>query len=110
MNTATATAPATAPASISDNPAQNRFETTIEGHTAYVDYKLDGKTISFEHTIVPDALQGRGLGGQLVKACLDAARERSLSVTPVCAVFVGYMKKRPETQDLLSAEGRKAIA
>ncbi len=105
MSTATATAPAT----IADNPAQNRFETTIDGHVAFVDYKLDGKTISFEHTIVPDALQGRGLGGQLVQACLASARERSLSVTPVCQVFIGYMKKRPETQDLLSAEGRKAM-
>ena len=97
------------PATVIDNPSANRFETTIENHVAYVDYKLDGKTISFEHTIVPDALQGRGLGGQLVQACLASARERSLSVTPVCAVFVGYMKKRPETQDLLSAEGKKAI-
>lgn len=97
------------PATIADNPAENRFETTIEGHVAYVDYKLDGKTIYFEHTIVPDALQGRGLGGQLVQACLASARARGLSVTPVCAVFVGYMKKRPETQDLLSVEGKKAI-
>jgi uncharacterized protein len=105
MSTETATAPAT----IVDNPSKNRFETTIEGHTAYVDYLLDGKTISFEHTTVPEALQGRGLGGLLVKACLIAARDRGLSVTPVCPVFVGYMKKRPETQDLLSDAGRKAL-
>ena len=98
-----------APATIVDNPAAKRFETTIEGHTAFVDYILDGKTISFEHTIVPDALQGRGLGGQLVQACLASARERGLAVTPVCAVFVGYMKKRPETHDILSADGKKAI-
>ena len=98
-----------APAVITDNPAKNRFETTIDGHMAKVDYKLDGNTIHFEHTTVPDALQGRGLGGQLVQACLKAARERGLSVVPVCPVFVGYMKKRPETHDLLSAEGKKAI-
>ncbi len=100
---------ASTPAVIRDNPAENRFETEIEGHIAKVDYKLDGKTISFEHTTVPDALQGRGLGGQLVQACLASARERGLSVTPVCPVFVGYMKKRPETHDILSADGKKAI-
>ncbi|MEA5097077.1 MAG: GNAT family N-acetyltransferase [Burkholderiaceae bacterium] len=101
---------ASTPAVIRDNPAENRFETEIEGHIAKVDYILNGNTISFEHTTVPDALQGRGLGGQLVQACLASARERGLSVTPVCPVFVGYMKKRPETHDLLSPAGKKAIA
>lgn len=100
---------ASTPATIVDNPTENRFETTIEGHLAKVDYKLDDKTITFKHTTVPDALQGRGLGGQLVLACLASARERGLSVVPECPVFIGYMKKRPETQDILSAEGRKAI-
>ena len=99
----------TAPAVINDNPSANRFETEIEGHTAKVDYKLDGKTISFEHTTVPEALQGRGLAGQLASTCLASARERGLSVTPVCEVFIGYMKKRPETHDLLSAEGKKTL-
>ena len=98
-----------APAVIIDNPAEKRFETTIEGHMAKVDYKIDGNTIYFEHTTVPEALQGRGLGGQLVQACLKAARENNMTVVPVCPVFVGYMKKRPETHDLLSAEGKKAI-
>ena len=98
-----------APAVITDNPAEKRFETAIDGHMAKVDYKVDGNTISFEHTTVPEALQGRGLGGQLVQACLASARERKMSVTPVCQVFVGYMKKRPETHDLLSDEGKKAI-
>ena len=96
-------------ASITDNPSRNRFETELEGHTAEVVYKLDGQTISFEHTTVPEALQGRGLAGQLAHACLTSARERNLAVTPVCAVFVNYMKKRPETHDLLSSEGRKTL-
>ncbi|MBS1187433.1 MAG: hypothetical protein H6R04_1451 [Burkholderiaceae bacterium] len=94
---------------IRDNPAANRFETEIEGHMAKVEYKLDGKTITFEHTTVPDALQGRGLAGQLASTCLASARERGLSVTPVCQVFINYMKKRPETHDLLSPEGQKSL-
>lgn len=97
------------PASIRDNPAENRFETEIDGHLAKVEYKLDGRTIVFEHTIVPEALQGRGLAGQLAQTCLASARERGLSVTPVCPVFVNYMKKRPETHDLLSSEGKSAL-
>ncbi len=96
-------------ADIIDNPSKNRFETEIEGHTAEVVYKLDGQVISFEHTTIPEALQGRGLAGQLAHTCLASARERGLAVMPQCAVFVNYMKKRPETHDLLSPEGRKAL-
>ena len=100
---------ATAPANVVDNPSEKRFETVIDGHTAKVDYTTEGNIISFLKTTVPDELQGRGLGGQLVQAALSSARSKGQSVTPVCAVFVGYMKKRPETHDLLSADGKKAI-
>ena len=100
----------TAPATVIENPAEKKFETVIDGHTAYVDYTVEGNTIAFEHTIVPEALQGRGLAGQLASACLASAREKGQSVTPVCQVFIGYMKKRPETHDLLSEAGKKAIA
>lgn len=96
-------------AEIIDNPSKNRFEAEVEGHTAKVAYKLDGGTICFEHTTIPEALQGRGLAGQMAQTCLASARERGLAVTPECAVFVNYMKKRPETHDLLSAEGRKKL-
>lgn len=96
-------------ADIIDNPSKSRFETEIEGHTAEVVYKLDGQVICFEHTTIPEALQGRGLAGQMANTCLTSARERGLSVTPECAVFVNYMKKRPETHDLLSEEGRKKL-
>jgi len=101
---------ATTPAVIVDNPAENRFETVIDGHVAKVDYKIDGTTITLEHTTVPEALQGRGLAGQLMKAAMDFARQRGLSIVPVCEIAVGFMKKRPETHDLLTTEGLKAIA
>lgn len=94
---------------IVDNPKEKRFETTIEGHTAKVDYELKGNDIAFTHTTVPEELQGRGLAGKLVQKCLESARERNLKVTPVCEVVIGYMKKRPETHDLLSEEGKKTI-
>lgn len=98
------------PATIVNNAELSQFETVVEGHTAKVGYKLEGDAISFEHTTIPEPLQGRGLAGQLAQASLQSARERSLAVTPVCAVFVNYMKKRPETHDLLSEKGKEIIA
>jgi len=93
-----------------DNPAKNRFEATVEGHTATMKYKLKDNTMTVEHTTVPPELQGRGLAGKLAQTCIETARERGLTITPVCEVVLGYMKKRPETHDLLSEEGKKAIS
>jgi hypothetical protein len=100
---------APAPANIVDNKAEHRFETTVEGHTASLEYKLQGNTIILEHTAVPEELQGRGLAGQLAQAGMAAARERGLSVEPVCPVVFGYIKKHPETKELLTEKAKKVF-
>lgn len=87
---------------IHDNQAASRFETVIEGHLAEITYRLDGQTITFVHTLVPDALAGRGLGGKLAKAALESAQERGLTVVPQCPFVAGYLQKHPEYQSLLA--------
>lgn len=98
-----------APVSVHDNPARQRFEYALEGETAVATYELTGRVITFTHTVVPPALQGRGVGTQLVMASLAAARERGLHVVPQCPMFAGYMRKHPETLDLLTDEGRALL-
>ena len=61
------------------------------------------------HTVVPEPLRGRGIATQLVVAALASVRERGLKVIPQCAVFEAYMRKHPETQDLLAPEGRAQL-
>ena len=96
-------------ARVTDNPAQNRFEITIDGHHAVAIYDLAPGVITFLHTLVPEELQGRGLARDLVLAGLASARERGLAVVPKCPVFAAYMRKHVETQDLLSPEGRALL-
>ena len=86
---------------VHDNPAEGRFETSVDGTTAFAEYRLDGDRIAFTHTIVPPALEGRGVGSALVRAALDAARERGLKVVPRCSFVAAYMRRHPETLDLL---------
>ncbi|MBS7539498.1 GNAT family N-acetyltransferase [Ancylobacter lacus] len=86
---------------VRDNPQASRFETTIEGHTAFAQYILADGLIIFTHTEVPPELGGRGIATQLVEAGLHTARQRGLSVLPRCSVFGRYMLKHPETHDLL---------
>jgi uncharacterized protein len=89
---------------VRDNPAQNRFETEIEGHTAFVDYKRHGDTIWFTHTEVPKALEGRGVGSALAKHVLDYAMTNSLHVVASCPFIAEYIESHPEYGALLASK------
>ncbi len=86
---------------VKDNPDAHRFEADVDGAQAIAMYEIDGDTITFLHTEVPQALRGRGIGSQLVEAALEAARGRGLRVVPQCPMFAGYIEAHPDTQDLL---------
>jgi hypothetical protein len=85
-----------------DNRAEAEFELTVEGHQAVAAYQLEGDTIVFTHTIVPGAIEGRGVGSRLIRGALDLVRDRGLKVVPQCPFVRAYMDKHPETRDLLA--------
>jgi hypothetical protein len=85
---------------IVNNTAASRFEATVEGQTAITDYTIRDGVMTMPHTVVPTALEGRGIAGQLVAAAMAHARANGLKVNPVCSYVAAYMKRRPELQDL----------
>ncbi len=87
---------------ITHNVAQHRFEARIEGTLAHCDYRLDGTVLQLIHTEVPAALEGRGIAARLVAAALAWARAEGLSVVPVCSYVRAYMRRHPETADLIA--------
>ncbi len=87
---------------VQNNIIAGQFEVRLEGHTALVAYLLDAGQIILDHTEVPPALEGRGIGSALAKAALDYARQRSLAVVPLCPFVRGYLKRHPEYHDLLA--------
>jgi predicted GNAT family acetyltransferase len=99
----------TPPLVVIDNPDHHRYQATVDGHVAVAIYSLAGATITFIHTLVPEALQGRGIASRLVTGALASVRERGLKVIPQCPVFAAYMKKHAEVQDLLAPEGRALL-
>ena len=100
----------TAALKIWDNPGEHRFEADLgDGSLALAEYKLVPGKIIFTHTEVPSAHEGQGIGSALVRFALDAARERSLTVVPLCPFFAAYMKKHAEVQDLLDSTGREKL-
>ncbi len=87
---------------ITHRPAEHRFVLTDEGvdltHVEYVDHE---GVWFITHTFTEPAARGRGLAAVIVKASLDAARERGVRVRPVCPFVVDYIDAHPEYRDLL---------
>jgi predicted GNAT family acetyltransferase len=87
---------------VTDNPARQRFELTVDGHTAFTAYALAGDVITFTHTVVPKELAGRGVGSTLARGALDNVRARHLKVIAECPFIAAYIAKHDEFADLLA--------
>ena len=87
---------------VSHNQENHRFELTVDGHLAVLDYMLTGDFIIFMHPGVPPAIGGRGLGSKLVKTGLDYAKENGLKVRSMCWFVSKYIRRHAEYQDLLN--------
>ena len=88
---------------IINNPHKHRFETTVDGHVAVLNYDQDEKSILFIHTEVPPELAGRSVGSALAKAGLTYAREQGLQVIPKCEFVASYIEKHSEFANLLGS-------
>jgi uncharacterized protein len=86
---------------IQNNEAEQRFETTVEGHLALAAYRLWDNVITFTHTEVPEALGGRGIANQLAKYALDHSRQKGYKVVALCPFIAAYINRHAEYQDLL---------
>lgn len=83
------------------NQNARRFELTVDGNLAVLDYMLKGGILIFTHTGVPPDIGGRGLGSTLVKTGLDFARENGLKVRSLCWFVSKYIRYHPEYLELL---------
>ena len=82
--------------------SRNRYELATDEGIAIAEYRRDGSVIEFFHTAVPEALQGRGLGGRLVAAALADVRERDFKVKPTCPFVRAYIDRHEELADLVA--------
>jgi predicted GNAT family acetyltransferase len=98
------------PLNVVMNEAARRFETTLEGETAFAEYKLLERTLVLPHTLVPESLSGNGIGSALTEAALGYARANSLKVYPSCPFIKAYIKKHPEHLDLIEPSVRTKLA
>jgi predicted GNAT family acetyltransferase len=86
---------------VEHNEKATRFEMRVQGQLCIAKYHLIDGVMWLTHTEVPPHLQGRGHAARVVKAALDHARAHGLKVRPACSYVAGYMRRHPETRDLL---------
>lgn len=87
---------------VRDNRAEQEYALTVDGHVARAAYQIEGDRIVFTHTLVPKAIEGRGVGSKLIRAALDGARDRGLKVVPQCSFVRAYIDRHPAYRDLLA--------
>ncbi len=91
-----------------DSPEAGRFEVRVDGVVAgYAEYRRTPSTVSFTHTVVDPAFEGRGLGSVLARGALDAVRAEGAQVLPHCPFIRAWIERHPDHLDLVPA-GRRA--
>ena len=86
---------------VRDNPDRNRFELATAAGTAFANYRRDDLTVMIMHTEVPRALEGRGVGSQLVAGTLDLIRAEGRKVVPMCSFVRYFINTHPDYADLV---------
>ena len=86
-----------------NNEAKARYELTIDGHTALAAYRVHPDHLTFYHTEVPAAVEGRGIGKRLIAGALADVRRRGLKIVATCPFVRHYIDTHPEERDLLLA-------
>ena len=86
---------------IHHDAAASRFEAKVDGGSAECAYRLQGALMNIVHTEVPPQSEGRGIAAALVQAALAHARAQGWRVRPSCSYVRSYMRRHPDTLDLL---------
>ena len=86
--------------SIRNNPRESRYEINVDEAVAgFADYMLTDGLITFTHTEIDPAFEGKGLGSQLVRFALDDVRAMNKRIIPHCPYVAGWITKHPEYEE-----------
>jgi len=85
-----------------DNTAESRYEMTLDGGIAFIDYTVSGNVRTLTHAEVPVALRGGGVAARMTSGALQLARSQGIKVIPRCPYIVTFLEQHPEYQDLLA--------
>lgn len=80
-----------------------RYVATVDGHEAEMTYsRVSDKLIIIDHTGVPEALRGKGVGQELARHTVDAARAGGWKIIPLCPFFKAQAARHADWADVIS--------
>jgi predicted GNAT family acetyltransferase len=85
-----------------NNEAIHNFELVVDGHRAFIDYKIKDNKIYLIHTEVPQELEGKGVAEAMVEKALTYIEQKGLKLVPLCAYVQFFLKRHPEWNRLLA--------
>jgi uncharacterized protein len=86
-----------------EGETKGRYVIRLDGSQAEMTYSRAGAgLIIIDHTEVPQALRGRGIGKALVARSVEDARREGKKIVPLCPYAKAQIMKHPEWQDVLS--------
>jgi uncharacterized protein len=81
---------------VTHDPDDSRFEYRAGGSVAELVYRLRGERMVLLHTGVPVAMEGHGVGGELVRAAVGYAASQGLTVVPACPFARDWLERHPD--------------
>jgi predicted GNAT family acetyltransferase len=87
---------------VRDNPERQRFEMQVVRQMAVAEYRIKDGVITFFHTEVPPAIEGKGMGSRLIEGALEQVRARGLKIVSRCSFVSHFLRQHPEYQDLVA--------
>ena len=82
---------------------KGRYAVTVDGHEAELTYSIASPTLIIaDHTGVPDALRGTGVGLQLVERLVADARAEGVKIIALCPFIKSQLPKHPDWADVFN--------
>lgn len=89
---------------VKHDESRQEFYVELEGHRAHVSYKIHDEGLDIRHTIVPEAIGGKGIASALVQAAYDYGRCKGLKAIATCPYAVVWLQRHPEYQGEVSSD------
>lgn len=88
---------------VEDRGSKGRyFVTAPDGSVAEMTFtKVGDHQLIIDHTEVPDAFRGKGIGLKLVTRAVDDARAAAKTIIPLCPFANAQFRRHPEWADVL---------
>lgn len=81
-----------------EGATKGRYWTDAGGELTYS--VAGASMIIIDHTEVPEALAGQGVGLALVTRAVEDARARGRSIVPLCPYALGQFRRHPDWRDV----------